>query len=250
MVEVSRLYYDDRRSQQEIAARLEISRASVSRLLMQARGEGLVRITIRDPFADEERLERRLIEAFGLRLAAVSKAAGADRIAVLETLGERGAEALEAELRPGAVVGVTASHAVRVLTRRLALSPLADAMVVPLMGGWGADGCDWHANANARVLAEAMGCGYLECHAPAYVASEATRDALLREPSIARVMDVARRCTAALVGVGQLDREASIVQSGYFTIDDLSLAASDWRARPLTGARLRSAPRISGASRP
>src|SRR5260370_38315305 len=67
MVEVSRLYYDEERSQQEIADRLDVSRATVSRLLAQARGEGLVQITIRNPLADGERLERGLGAPVGLR---------------------------------------------------------------------------------------------------------------------------------------------------------------------------------------
>jgi DNA-binding transcriptional regulator LsrR (DeoR family) len=214
LVEVSRLYYDQQRSQQEIAEQLDVSRATVSRLLTQARSDGLVQITIRNPFAEEEALEERLVQAFGLQAAAVCRTVGEPGTGRLEHVAGLGGEVVAQALAPGAVIGVMASRTVGAVVRHLPLRAVPEATVTPLIGGWSAEGCDWHANANARTLAEKLACGYLQCHAPAFVASAATRDALLDERVIARVLQVARTCTVALVGVGQLDPEASIVRSG------------------------------------
>jgi DNA-binding transcriptional regulator LsrR (DeoR family) len=229
LVEVSRLYYDQQRSQQEIAEQLDVSRATVSRLLTQARTDGLVQITIRNPFAEEEALEERLVGAFGLQAAAVCRTVGEAEVSRLEHLAVLGGETVAQALAPGAVIGVMASRTLGAVIHRLAPQAVPEATVVPLIGGWSADGCDWHANANARTLAEKLCCGYLQCHAPAFVASAATRDALLEERVIARVLQAARTCTVALLGVGQLDAEASIVRSGSFTVADVATATA-WGA--------------------
>ena len=222
MVAVSRLYYDEQQSQQEIAEGLDVSRATVSRLLTQARSEGLVQITIRNPLAGEESLEEQLVATFGLRSAAVCQTTGATDESRLDQVADLGSATFARALAPGAVIGVTTSRAVGAVVRRFAPVASPDATITPLLGGWSAEGCDWHANANTRNLAEKLMCGYLQCHAPAFVASEATRAALLEERVVARVLEMARTCTVALVGVGQLDLDASIVRSGTFTAADIA----------------------------
>ena len=46
MVLASKLYYKDNLTQQQIAQQLNVSRMKVSRLIQQAKDEGVVRITI------------------------------------------------------------------------------------------------------------------------------------------------------------------------------------------------------------
>ncbi len=54
MLRTARLYYEDYLTQQQIADELGVSRPTISRLLTQARREGIVQITIKDPFARSE----------------------------------------------------------------------------------------------------------------------------------------------------------------------------------------------------
>ena len=49
LLQVARLYYERDMTQQEIAGRLNITRQKVSRLLLAARADGIVQITINDP---------------------------------------------------------------------------------------------------------------------------------------------------------------------------------------------------------
>lgn len=49
MAEAARLYYLHRRSVDQIARALEVSPATVSRLLRDARAQGIVEIRVRDP---------------------------------------------------------------------------------------------------------------------------------------------------------------------------------------------------------
>ena len=71
LVKVSKMYYEAGLSQDDIILRLNLSRSKISRLLQQARDEGIVQITVVTPkhlFSD---LENRLEKQFGLHEALV-----------------------------------------------------------------------------------------------------------------------------------------------------------------------------------
>lgn len=84
LLEVARSFYIDEESKVVIAKRLGISRFAVSRLLEQARSEGLVRIDIRPPAEVDFALSSELMRKAGLRRAIVLPAADpASELAIL-----------------------------------------------------------------------------------------------------------------------------------------------------------------------
>src|SRR5690606_4677574 len=68
---VAALYYVEHMSQHEIASRLGVSRATVSRMLIAARERGIVSMHIRFPIQYNHGLARSLEQTFGLRQAVV-----------------------------------------------------------------------------------------------------------------------------------------------------------------------------------
>ncbi|OWK18868.1 hypothetical protein AJ88_03010 [Mesorhizobium amorphae CCBAU 01583] len=67
---VAKLHYEAEMSQVDIARRLGVSTATISRLLQRARAEGIVRIEVLD-IVTPEAVTAQLIEGLGLRDAAV-----------------------------------------------------------------------------------------------------------------------------------------------------------------------------------
>ncbi|MBV5336698.1 MAG: hypothetical protein J0653_01435, partial [Deltaproteobacteria bacterium] len=57
LTKVSKLYYEDNLNQDEIVSRLHISRSTISRLLAQAREEGVVKIVVVPPTGTYANLE-------------------------------------------------------------------------------------------------------------------------------------------------------------------------------------------------
>ena len=66
MVEAAKLYYQMDFSQMEVAKKLGVSRPTVSRLLQQAKEEGIVEIKITDPSEKSRSLEQELEDKLGL----------------------------------------------------------------------------------------------------------------------------------------------------------------------------------------
>ncbi|RLC91423.1 MAG: hypothetical protein DRI79_02805, partial [Chloroflexi bacterium] len=105
MLRAARLYYEDGLTQQQVADELGVSRPKVSRLLTRARAEGIVRITIVDPFATFGEVEQHLVETFGLREAVVIAGEGLSEEALRRRLGLAAASYLRRTLRDGLRVG-------------------------------------------------------------------------------------------------------------------------------------------------
>ena len=118
MVRCLELYYRQARSQKEIAQALGVSAATVSRLLKRAYDDGLVRVELDLPRAEE--LEAALTERFGLRDAVVVAAGG--RGDLKEELGAAAAAYFEKiasnGIRVGLSCGVTLYQTIRQLRER------------------------------------------------------------------------------------------------------------------------------------
>jgi Transcriptional regulator, contains sigma factor-related N-terminal domain len=58
LVQVAKLYYEDDLCQKEISGKLNISRSYVSKLLIESRKLGIVKITINNHFSDDDALKQ------------------------------------------------------------------------------------------------------------------------------------------------------------------------------------------------
>ena len=72
LLAVSKMYYEQGMTQQEIAEKAFLSRSHVSRMLKEARALGIVEIIIRSPFENHISLEASLTERFGMEKVLVA----------------------------------------------------------------------------------------------------------------------------------------------------------------------------------
>ncbi|MHB1008050.1 MAG: sugar-binding transcriptional regulator [Propionibacteriaceae bacterium] len=198
------LYYKEDRTQAEIGELLGISRATVSRLLTEARAQGVVYIEIRDPSAGElDSLGAALEERLGLaRVLVTPNAMGArpgpvlaPSVATLLT---------EAQLKPGDAL-VIGSGATMLDISREKLIPLPGVLVVPSVGGQDEHEEYYQTNEVTRSLAVSAGATPVLLHAPVLPSSDIYRS-LQTDPGIKRVMSLWRRAQCALLGVGMPPR--------------------------------------------
>jgi DNA-binding transcriptional regulator LsrR (DeoR family) len=194
----ARLYYVDERPQAEIARRLGLSQPTVSRLLRQAREEGIVQIEIR-PMASDPSLAARLQAALGVRRAVVAPSGpAADRRATL--IGPALDELAALGLEGGDVLALGWGRTVSEIVEGR-LPSLAGVALVPTVGGLNEADRSFHANEIVRRAAERSGAVAHLLHAPA-VPSAALRRSLAGDRTIAHVLSLWDRLDAALVGIG------------------------------------------------
>ncbi|MDQ7829094.1 MAG: sugar-binding transcriptional regulator [Armatimonadota bacterium] len=220
LARVADLYYLQDLTQQAIAERLGLSRPTVSRLLRRARAEGVVRIEVARAPEAYPKLARAL-ERRGVREAVVVEAA-ADPAVTRAAVGRAGAALLVRLLRPGMRLGISWGRSVAAVVEALPAQRRVPVELVPLVGGVGQVRSEIHANDLVRRAAAALGGRVTLLHAPAVAAHPRVRQALLSDPAIRRVLDLARRADVALVGIGAPVPSSTLVESGYFSAADLA----------------------------
>jgi DNA-binding transcriptional regulator LsrR (DeoR family) len=105
LAQVASLYYEEEKTQNEIADLLGLSRVKIYRLLKEAREEQVVQILIHWPVSGKP-LETRLAQTFGLNQALVVKTTPQDDGQTLHKLGQIGARYLEGVLVDGMTMTV------------------------------------------------------------------------------------------------------------------------------------------------
>lgn len=200
LVRVSRLYYELGETQAEIARRMGLTRAHVSKLLSQARLEGVVEIRIVDRSEPPNDLAAALRDRFGLRAAHLAPTLAESEELTRRRVGRIAAQILATTVRNGMIVGIGDGSSVGATADAMeeAGSPIS-ATVVPLCGGfWGAEG----GREPYRRIADALGAAAHGLLAPGLLDDGATRDALCAHAGIRAITELWARLDVAVFGIG------------------------------------------------
>jgi DNA-binding transcriptional regulator LsrR (DeoR family) len=204
----ARLYYEEDATQAEVAAQLGTSRATVSRLLSEAKRQGIVRIEVVPPAeARPGDLADQLARALNLAIVYLAPPlpAPSQGRSIVDVMGRPLATAVgralgEAGLLPGDVLLVSSGRTVYEVAQH-DLTSLPGVVIAPTVGG-NDQPEDWYqTNEITRLVANRVGGRANYLFAPALPGPELYRS-LLNDPSIQRVVDLWPHARCALMGVG------------------------------------------------
>ena len=200
LVRVARLYYELGETQEAIAALVGVTRPQVSRLLKEARAQGVVEIRIVDRGAVESPAADALRDRFGLRGVHLAPTLDGPPELTRRRVGRLAGEVFRGAIRDGLVVGIGDGATVSAVADELepGLADV-DATLVPLAGGF------WRAGSGVepfRRIADAIGATAHALHAPGILDAPAVRDALCAHPGVRSVIDLWDRLDVALFGIG------------------------------------------------
>ena len=200
------LYYVDGLGQTEVAKLVRVSQTKISRLLAAALERGIVRITVEEYHARNDKLEHQLCSRFGLRSAAVIKTArNAGAEAARQTVGHFGAPFVASVFPKSGVVAIGGGRSVAEVVQRFRRGEARRLTVVQAMGSIDSNISPVDALELGRALVKLWGGEFLTLSTPAFVADRKTRDFFLASAQIKSVWQRLRQAEAALVGVGPLD---------------------------------------------
>lgn len=222
LADIAEWYYIDGMSQQDIARRVDLSRPSISRLLLDAREAGIVEIKVHRPIPTVLELERELESRFSLQRARVLERRTATDEDALRILGRLGVSVLNNVLEDGMIFGLSWGTTVHAVIEALSPRRLPDVKVVQLIGGVGAPYRSIDASEQCRRAAQMFGAQHYYLNAPMRVEQPEIAAALREDHSIREVLELAQGTDVALVGIGALIPEVSTqYHSGYISYDDL-----------------------------
>ncbi len=215
IVKVSKLYYEENQTQDEIVARLNLSRSKVSRLLQQARDEGIVKITVITPKNLCSDLELALESRFGLLEAVVIETRPTDgKPAITQSLGAAAANYWERVVVDNAVVGITWGSTLNSMVTTVRSWPAPGVQVVQIIGGLGQPEAEVHATDLCRRLSRSLGCKLTLLPAPGIVANQRTKEAFLSDNHVSKALAMFDRLDIAFVGIGSPTPDSVMMRDG------------------------------------
>lgn len=222
------LYYKEGLTQNEIAKRMSVSRATVVTYLRLARENNIVEIRVNGASFSSSKLSKDLKQEFGLSDAYVADytsggvEAGESRAANLNRHVARvGAAALYDILKPNDVMGVAWGETIHFLSEEISRGRIEGLTVCQMIGSMktpllsAAETC-------AIRIASRLGADCNTLHTPAVLSSAELAAALRVEPIIKSQLEKFAEFTRTVFSVGNCDINTHIVQSSIATEEEFN----------------------------
>lgn len=224
------MYYLQDIKMETIASRLHMSRSSVSRLLKRARASGLVEITLRPTPSRAPGVGQYISTHFDVEVYVVpvtDRASVADR---LEQVAVTTARMVTGWFDSDMILGVAWGTTLGAIAQHLGRKPTLGSAIVQLNGAANnrTSGVEYVGNLIAR-FGDAFDASVHLFPVPAFFDYAKTREAMWRERSVARVLDVQRRIDIALFSIGAVAGEvpSHVYSAGYLEPEDIETLESE-----------------------
>ncbi|MGF9966167.1 sugar-binding transcriptional regulator [Bacillus rhizoplanae] len=206
-------YYKDHLTQQEIASLLHISRNKVVRLLERARTEGIVTFHIKGTGLHCLSMERELVKAFQL-IDAFIIPTPKDNLS--DSLGKAAAQYLETHLQNGDLLGIGWGETISKTLENINFDVTMNISMVTLTGG-----VNYYLPKKQNYLNQVHGNFHI-IPSPFLASTQKMADSILSEPSVKDMLHVASLANTAVVGIGGLSSDATILKEEKMTLREMT----------------------------
>lgn len=203
------LYYNHGLKQQEIADRFQISRPKVSRMLSQAKEEGIVKFSVQFPEGNYVELESKLEKKFGLKEILIvdnlsDSEDAEDAISIKRQLGNEAAMYLHRIISEGNTIGMSWGTTLQAMVDALSPQPVKNAHVIQTLGGVGPAEKKEHAADLCRRLAQLLNAKLSLLPVPGIVSSIEARETLTADKKINALLKSIPKIDILFLGIGAL----------------------------------------------
>lgn len=228
LARVASLYYDKKKTQQEIADEIGLTRSAISRVLSEAESRGIIEHIVHYPWRTSSELEEALSSRFKLKQVQVLIRQNKGYEEMLQGLGVLSANYFTSLLPDLKIVGITWGTGLYQMVRAFRPQNRPDMEVVQLIGGTGSERGSSIGPLLAPNLANCLGCTCRFLHAPLLMQNEVAKALLLQDRMLRETLDRAAMCDVALVGIGVISPELNnAFKLGYLTREELEQIRAD-----------------------
>ena len=216
----AQLYYIEEISQQQIAKRMHVSIASVSRALAKARQLGIVKISIESDPDDFSSLEIGIEEAYGLRECLLVPSF--DQIEHMYAgMAQSLAELLSRILKKGDTLGLSWGETLKAVGDKMPFLSIGDVDVVPVTGALGKIDTGIYPSSLARLYAEKVGGTPYLINTPALVGSKAIRRSLMSDSSFLQARALWKQLGVVLLGASGVGKDSSMFRASLLSAKEM-----------------------------
>lgn len=225
LLRVAQLYYVQAETMDSIANQLGVSRSTVSRLLKEARDQGLVRVTIVDPDRPMTRMAELFRKNFRVTAHLVHVRPGASDVFRLDQVAKVAANLIHESVKDYDTIGVAWGTTTSALAVQLRPRELTGVRVVGMNGGANhrTTGLPYVGSILQR-FAHSFGGEEQLFTLPAFFDDPATKAAMWKERSTQHVLEVRGSSRVAVFGVGGVGAElqSHVYAANYLGAEDLA----------------------------
>lgn len=219
----AKLYYLQDMTMDAIAAELNTSRSSVSRLLSFARDTGLVDIRVNSPFERVDSLEDELRRRLRVAAHIVPMSGVVSEVERLERVALTAGRLLSQFVESNMVIGIAWGSTLGMVSRTLVQKQTHGTTFVQLNGAGNTQtsGLEYSSDILQR-FGQAFGAQVEQFPVPAFFDDPDTRAAMWRERSTRRVLSFHSKMDLAVFGLGtpQSEVPSRVYVGGYLSRDD------------------------------
>lgn len=223
------LFYQEDNDILEIARALGISRFRVSRYLKEAKERGIIRIELRDPSIEWEKLAIQLERALEIPRVIVIPAPYEGELSQLRLSVGEGAARLFDEIEPNMTIAISWGRTIAQMVSALPDKKISAKRIVELAGGFAEVMPGVSGSAVAARFAEKLGAECVHLPAPIIVKTSATSRSLLAEESIRRTLELAATAEMSIIGIAPMHPDSLMYRSA-------SVSEADFKALEKAGA--------------
>ena len=216
-IKIAYYYYKNGMTQQEIAKRMSMSRQRVNRILKKCLDTGIVKIVIQEYENQNVEFETQLEARLGLNEVII---ADVRENAVNEAIGEAGSSYLQRVIKDGDVIGFSRGRALSALVDSLTPADKKNLTVTQLVGGLNAQEAHTNSDDIVRHSAEILNAKPYFMYAPIIVENRQLRDSMLNESFFSQVYNTMKKCTVAVVGIGDMSSQSAFVQRKFVSEEE------------------------------
>jgi DNA-binding transcriptional regulator LsrR (DeoR family) len=203
---ISFMHFEKGLSQQDIAARLGLSKMTVSRMLQKAKELNIIQINIKLPFQLDETLAEHIETLYGIKKAIVVKKAGNEKQNISELIGRVCAFYTGLSLSDDYFLGLGLGKTIGQAVRNLVPMEMKNVHIVQLMGGL----ADVTYKNPFTIVQET--CRKLKAEGTfltsfATVENEKMRNSIIYNTSMGvQIREMWEKCKEAIFGIGAIEK--------------------------------------------
>ena len=218
LIQVAQLYYEENKTQSEIARDLAISRSAVSYLLTKARKAGIVKIDVLSYLSTIKGISHELCQRFKLKSCQV--------VTLPDDLYRIGAEVLLEFLPKTKILGLGWGYNLEKIIQALPKQNeecINGGIICPLIGATTLPQRGYCPDDLVKELCKKTGCEGKYINSMAFPATAAARDGIMSSEKMKEIEDYWKKTTTALITLGSypsVPDHASALRFGRKLIDE------------------------------
>jgi DNA-binding transcriptional regulator LsrR (DeoR family) len=212
---VSKLYYEQLLTQQEISDKLGLSRPKISRLLKQARNEGIIKINVLPIVGVHTDLEDAVEQKYQLKevvIVDVSESSSQNEIS--REIGTAAANYFCDVISDRSVIGISWGTTLQAMVDALPKMDLREMQIVQLIGGLGKPESEAHVNYILRRLFAQTRSKLSILNFPGIVDNVDVKTVVMTDSHVREVFNQYKKISIAFVGIGVPTPDSVVMRDG------------------------------------